>query len=167
MPEAQVNAFHAIYDPTTSKTFVNTSKPFNPFVGNISGYWATDTVSVNPITIDKGPIGIAPPVSDDSDADGIMGMSPSHPDGTPKGSAPPWTATLVNSLSQPVMTANLRNGAAGSYGFGFIDHTLLGGPIQWNAINNSNSAWQLDNIWFAIDGKPTNASGGMSTVLGR
>ena len=166
MPQAQVNQYHPIYDPTASKTFVNTSQPFNPFVGNVLGYWATDTVSFAGITVDKAPVGVAPPVNDDSDADGIMGMSPSHPDGTPKGQSPPWTATLVKSLDQPVMVANLRDGTAGTYGFGFIDHTLLNGPIQWNAINNVNSAWELDNLWFAIDGKATDASGGMNTVLG-
>ncbi len=64
------------------------------------------------------------------------------------------------------MTTNLFDQSTSSYEFGYIDETQFVKPMHWVPVNNINAAWELDDLWFSIDGTPTSTSSGKSVVVG-
>jgi len=75
--------YHALYDPTKSTTFHNDTKICDPDITGVpTGYYCHETVSFAGMTMPDVTIGVLPPNDDYTDAPGIMGMSPSHTNGS-------------------------------------------------------------------------------------
>ena len=66
------------------------------------------------------------------------------------------------------MTANLPYNDSGCFGFGKIDPSELGGPINWNTVNIApSSAWLIDTMYMSANGVPLNGGAASTTILGK
>jgi hypothetical protein len=61
-----------------------------------------------------------------------------------------WFDNFKSSLSLPVFTANLKKGAVGTYGFGFIDNTSYTGSIGYTPVILSRGFWEFTSTGYQI-----------------
>ncbi|KAI9789403.1 MAG: hypothetical protein M1816_006063 [Peltula sp. TS41687] len=174
---------HAVFDPAKSPTF----KPMNGATfgiqyGDMSaaiGVVGTDTVNIGGVEVQGQAVELATKVSGsfvrDLNSDGLGDDAWGLPDSLSKVEPKPQKTFFENampSLEQPVFTAVLKRGAAGSYEFGVIDKTKFRGELNYVPVDSSKGWWQFDSPGVVIGGQsvktgalPSIADTGTSILL--
>ncbi|KAK4694890.1 hypothetical protein P7C71_g2758, partial [Lecanoromycetidae sp. Uapishka_2] len=156
-----------LYNTGSSTTFSYQTAGFESTIGP-SGYWAKDDVALAEVNVDSAWIGMVN--GSGRGQGGAMGMAPSssakNQYGTPpKGIQEPWSATLARSLESPIAGFNIYNGEPGPVTFGYLDSTQYDGEPAWVAVDTSEAAWNIKEVYFSIDGNKTTASSGLPVLL--
>jgi len=70
----------------------------------------------------------------------------------------------MDSLEQPVFTADLVSDGTGSYEFGVIDTTKFTGTMAFTPVNASSGFWQFDSPTFTVAGKSATNTGVTTSI---
>lgn len=160
---------HAAFDPSTSSTFETIKgASFKISYGDgsgASGLVGTDTVNIGGATVTSQAVEVATSVSasfvSDTSSDGLVGLAFSILNTVTPTQQKTFFANIMDSLEQPVFTADLDESGQGSFEFGVIDSSKYSGSIQYTDIDSSNGFWQFTSASYSIAGKTytnTNAS---------
>ncbi|KAK3186961.1 hypothetical protein K4F52_004405 [Lecanicillium sp. MT-2017a] len=155
-----LTAGHGIYDPAKSKTFsMMAGSQFTIRYGDGSGAEGnvgTDIVDVGGAVAPAQAIEMATAVTqqfaDDQANDGLMGLAFSSINAVKPQKQKTFFDNVMDSLQEPVFTADLRKGAPGAYEFGRVDESKFTGDMTWIPVNNSQGFWQFSSEKFAING---------------
>ncbi|KAH8879262.1 microbial aspartic proteinase [Thozetella sp. PMI_491] len=85
---------------------------------------------------------------------------------TPKGQTTGFLDSLKATLSAPVFTVDIKNNAAGTYNFGFINQSLYTGNISYSPVDTSLTYWNFTASGYAVGNgpfTPLNISGAADT----
>ncbi|KZZ99002.1 Peptidase A1 [Moelleriella libera RCEF 2490] len=158
--DPQITANHRIYDPTKSTSFRAVEQnSFNISYGDGSGASGTvgmDVVDVGGASFPNQAVELANKVSQqfaqDQTNDGLMGLAFSQINTVKPQKQKTFLDNVKTSLAEPVFSADLRKGAAGTYTFGAIDRSKFQGELSWAPVNNSRGFWQFSSEKFAVNG---------------
>lgn len=161
---------HTNFDPQKSTTFKQLDgASFSISYGDGSGAAGnvgTDTVNIGGATVTAQAIELATDVSQsfiqDTDSNGLVGLSFSKLNTVKPQQQKTFFDNVMQSLAEPVFTADLRHAAAGSYEFGNIDNSKFTGNLQWAAVNDTSGFWQFTSQKFAVGGATTDLAGGIA-----
>ncbi|CAM1510904.1 Fc.00g084170.m01.CDS01 [Cosmosporella sp. VM-42] len=159
--DSATTAGHSLYDPASSKTFaVMKGAEFNITYGDgsgASGNVGTDVVDLGGASFDTQAIELATVVSDqfvqDQNNDGLLGLAFSSINTVQPQQQKTFFDNVMDSLAEPLFTADLRHDAVGAYEFGTVDSSkFTGDALTWIPIDNTNGFWQFSSEAFAVDG---------------
>lgn len=163
---------HTTFDPTQSKTFaLMQGASFQISYGDGSGAAGnvgTDVVSVGGATVQKQAVELATAVSksfvQDTNNNGLMGLAFSKLNTVQPQPQKTFFDNVMNSLAEPLFTADLRAAAPGAYEFGRIDTSKFTGQMTWVPVNAAKGFWQFTSESFAVGtGAPqTSTKGGQA-----
>ncbi|KAI9821663.1 MAG: hypothetical protein M1827_002244 [Pycnora praestabilis] len=159
---------HTSFNPSKSSTFKQLQgASFAISYGDgsgASGNVGTDTVNIGGATVTTQAVELATTVSQtfvqDANSDGLVGLAFSKLNTVQPNQQKTFFDNVQASLEQPVFTADLKHGTAGSYDFGTIDSSKFTGEITYVPIDNSQGFWQFDSTRFAVGSQAINAAGG-------
>ncbi|KAG6043740.1 hypothetical protein E4U17_000856 [Claviceps sp. LM77 group G4] len=149
---------HCIYNASASRTF----KPipgasFRIAYGDGSsaqGIVGTDIVDVGGASFATQAIELATSVSqqfvNDQVSDGLLGLAFSQMNSIEPQKQTTFLDNIKSTLAEPVLTADLRKGAPGTYTFGVIDSSRYRGPLTWIPVNTTRGFWQFESERFAV-----------------
>lgn len=165
-PTAQQSG-HTVYSNTTAaKSGYSWSITYGDGSG-ASGLVYSDKVKVGSVTATSQAVEAATSVSSaflsDTANDGLLGLAFSSINTVQPTSQTTFFDTVKSSLAQPLFTADLKKGAAGSYDFGFIDSSKYSGSITYTSVDTSNGFWQFTTTAYAI-GSGSTVSSSYSTI---
>ncbi|KAG9568584.1 aspartic endopeptidase Pep1, partial [Aureobasidium melanogenum] len=119
-----------------------------------SGKVYADKVVVGSVTATSQAVEAATSVSSGltshTDSDGILGLAMSSLNTVSPNKQTTFFDTVRPHLAKQVFTADLKKGAPGSYGFGYIDSTKYTGSITYVNLNSNNGFWQFNAGGYAI-----------------
>lgn len=163
-----------VFNPDQSKTFQDIKgSTFNISYGDASfahGTVGKDTVDIGGATVENQAIGLPNDVSqsfaDDEASDGLVGLAFTSINTMLPEQQPTFLDNVAPDLDQPVLTAQLKSGAPGSYEFGIIDKSKFLGDLVKVPVDASNGFWEITSTQFAVgDGKQTPVSKGAQTAI--
>ncbi|KAK5090459.1 hypothetical protein LTR05_000631 [Lithohypha guttulata] len=151
---------HAIYNPNKSKT----AKKLNGATWKIrygdgsgaSGDVYTDDVEVAGITVKGQAVELASKVSSqflqDPDNDGLLGLAFSSINTVQPKPQTTWfdTAAAQGLFAKSLFTVDLKQGAPGTYDFGYIDSSKYTGKITYTDINESQGFWEFTGTGYGV-----------------
>ncbi|KAH8880895.1 acid protease [Thozetella sp. PMI_491] len=104
-----------------------------------------DTVTLGGVSVTNQAVEAATDVSGefitDTNIDGILGLAFSSLNTIVPAAQKTWFENVKSSLDSPLWTADLKRGAAGTYGFGKINTTAYTGKIYYVNVDSSNGFW--------------------------
>ncbi|EAS34957.1 aspartic protease PEP3 [Coccidioides immitis RS] len=149
---------HSIFDPAKSKTFSDLEDAtFNITYGDASfafGRVGIDTVDIGGATVQKQAVGLPTDVSGsfilDQASDGLIGLGFDELNTVEPQQQKSFFTNLAANLDEPVLAAQLKKGAPGSYEFGAIDETKFNGDLVTIPVNNSRGFWEVKSTMFKV-----------------
>ena len=72
----------------------------------------------------------------------------------------------MDTLDEPVFTANLKNDTTGTYEFGKIDNTSFQGDLSWVPVNAASGFWEFNSTSFTINGETQQNPTGSPAIAG-
>ncbi|KAG6262707.1 hypothetical protein E4U49_002914 [Claviceps purpurea] len=156
--DSATTAKHCVYNASASRTF----KPlpgasFRIAYGDGSsaqGIVGTDIVDVGGASFATQAIELATSVSqqfvNDQVSDGLLGLAFSQINSVQPQKQTTFLDNIKATLAEPVLTADLRKGAPGTYTFGRIDSSRYRGPLTWIPVNTTRGFWQFESERFAV-----------------
>ncbi|KAG6109436.1 hypothetical protein E4U14_003237 [Claviceps sp. LM454 group G7] len=156
--DSATTANHCVYNASASRTF----KPipgasFRIAYGDGSsaqGIVGTDMVDVGGASFAAQAIELATSVSqqfvNDQVSDGLLGLAFSQINSVEPQKQTTFLDNIKSTLAEPVLTADLRKGAPGTYTFGRIDSSRYRGPLTWIPVNTTRGFWQFESERFAV-----------------
>lgn len=163
-----------IFNPEKSDTFKEIEgSTFNITYGDQSfahGTVGRDTVDIGGATVEDQAIGLPNDVSDsfaeDEASDGLVGLAFTSINTMLPKQQPTFFDNVAPDLDEPVLTAQLRAAAVGSYEFGVIDESKFVGDLVKIPVDASNGFWEINSAQYAVgDGKQTTVSSGIKTAI--
>lgn len=155
---------HDIYTTSESKRLQGQTWEISYGDGSgASGVVFADQVVVGPVTATRQVVEAATSVSStfaSNSNDGLLGLAFSAINTVRPNQAKTFFDTVKPTLKQALFTADLKAGAAGAYGFGFIDNTRYTGPITYTPVLSRNGFWEFNAGNYAI------GSGGTRGTIG-
>ncbi len=159
---------HTNFNPETSATFeLMPGASFAISYGDGSmaaGKVGTDTVNIGGATVTgqavELPTALTASFVDDTNSNGLVGLAFPKLNTVKPVQQNTFFANAMDTLAEPVFTADLRHDAVGAYEFGAIDSTKFNGPLSWAAINTTAGFWQFSSQSFAV------GTGAVMTVPG-
>lgn len=164
---------HTTFDPTKSKTFaLMQGASFQISYGDGSGAAGnvgTDVVSVGGATVQKQAVELATAVSrsfvQDTANNGLLGLAFSKLNTIQPQPQKTFFDNVMNSLAEPLFTADLRPAAPGAYEFGRIDTSKFTGAMTWVPVNSAKGFWQFTSESFAVGtGAPQASTKGAQAI---
>ena len=164
---------HTVFDPTQSKTFaLMQGASFQISYGDGSGAAGnvgTDVVSVGGATVQSQAVELATAVSksfvQDTANNGLMGLAFSKLNTVQPQPQKTFFDNVMNSLAEPLFTADLRAAAPGAYEFGRIDASKFTGAMNWIPVNSAQGFWQFTSESFAVGtGAPQASTKGAQAI---
>ncbi|KAF7559151.1 hypothetical protein G7046_g5003 [Stylonectria norvegica] len=152
------SAGHQLYRPSKS----NSSRKISGLNWNVryadgagaSGIVYKDRVQLGGTFVDSQAVQSAVQVSDDisSDtfSDGILGLGLNGANTVRPTQQKTYADNVKSKLAQPLFTANLQKGKAGSYNFGYIDRSQYSGGIHYTKIDSGNLFWKFSVSGYQI-----------------
>ena len=148
---------HDPFDAAKSTTFQNSTSTFDITFGDdsgASGTVGTDTVNIGGATVTSQAVELATSASsqlvEDTQSQGLVGLAFSSINTVKPNKQNTFFDNVKSSLAQPVLTANLKHDAPGTYEFGKIDSTQFQGQISYVPVDNSQGFWQFTSDSFAV-----------------
>ncbi|CAI6097779.1 hypothetical protein V2G26_009239 [Clonostachys chloroleuca] len=93
-------------------------------------------------------------ISGDSFASGIMGMAMKGINTVRPTQQHSYFENILDSLKEPVFTANLQKGRPGNYNFGYIDNKEHIGNITYAPLLSDTPFWEVNVTGYQVDGSP-------------
>lgn len=164
---------HTTFDPTKSKTFaLMRGASFRISYGDGSGAAGNvgmDVVSVGGATVQKQAVELATAVSksfvQDTNNNGLLGLAFSKLNTIQPQPQKTFFDNVMNSLAEPLFTADLRPAATGAYEFGRVDTSKFTGPMTWVPVNSAKGFWQFTSESFAVGtGAPQASTKGAQAI---
>ncbi|CAK7204686.1 hypothetical protein SEUCBS139899_007445 [Sporothrix eucalyptigena] len=163
---------HTLFDPNQSSTFKKLNgATFSITYGDgsaVQGTVGTDQVNIGGAVVNTQAVELATKVSSsfvqDTSSNGLVGLAFSKLNTVQPTQQKTFFDNVQDSLTEPVMTANLRHDAAGSYEFGAIDSTQFTGTMTFVDVNTTQGFWQFSSSKFAI-GNGTVQTGGAGQAI--
>ncbi|EMC91743.1 hypothetical protein BAUCODRAFT_79696 [Baudoinia panamericana UAMH 10762] len=172
---------HSTFDPSKSSTW----QPYSGGSWDItygdgttaSGTVGYDVVNIGGATATRQAVEVATYVSSsftqDTANDGLVGLAFSKINTVRPQAQQTFFDNVKGQLKLPIFTANLEDGALGTYTFGEIDPTEYSGEIYYMAVDSSNGFWEFDSKTYTIGGSqracttcsPAIADTGTSLIL--
>lgn len=157
MPESSKRG-HSIFDPTKSKTFTKLNgSTFNITYGDASfafGDVGIDTVDIGGATVFKQAIGLPKVVSssfiEDEASDGLVGLGFDRLNSIQPRPQKSFLSNLAANLDEPLLAAQLKKGAPGTYEFGSIDKTKFSGELIKVPVDHSRGFWEFKSTMFKV-----------------
>lgn len=154
----QVTKGHQVYDPAKSNTFLLLDgQTFTISYGDGSGAAGNvgvDMVDVGGATVTQQAIELATTVSEsfveDNSDNGLMGLAFSKLNTVTPQQQKTFFDNVMDSLAEPVFTADLRPNSVGAYEFGRIDTTKFTGEMAWVPVNTTQGFWQFSTSTFSV-----------------
>lgn len=151
---------HQVFDPTLSKSFsLLQGAQFSITYGDGSGAQGnvgTDVVDIGGATVKAQAVELATDVTqqfiDDQNNDGLLGLAFSSINTVQPQQQKTFFDNVMDSLAEPLFTADLRKNAVGAYEFGSVNAAKFTGDLTWAPVNNSQGFWQFSSESFAVDG---------------
>ncbi|KAK5117290.1 hypothetical protein LTR62_005907 [Meristemomyces frigidus] len=178
---ASESSGHTTYDPSTSSSFSEyQGGSWSISYGDgssASGTVGFDKVNIGGATVNKQCVELAERISgsfvSDTNNDGLVGLAFSSINTVKPQKQSTFFENVLDSLAQPVFTANLEDNSSGTYTFGEIDSTQYSGDIHFTPIDKSQGFWQFDSSTYSVGGKtqqcttcsPAIADTGTSLIL--
>lgn len=160
---------HTIYDPTKSSTFNQLQGTFNITYGDgsfSSGPVGLDTVDIGGATVAQQAIGLPNLVASsfvaDTSSNGLVGLAFSKLNTIQPTPQKTFFDNVMANLTQPVFTASLKHGTAGSYEFGTIDTSLFTGNLNTVPVDSSQGFWEFESTAGAVAGQTVNIPNGLA-----
>ncbi|WEW57427.1 tethering complex subunit [Emydomyces testavorans] len=149
---------HSIFDPTKSKTFSKLDdSTFNITYGDSSfarGGVGTDTVDIGGAMVTKQAIGLPSEVSmsfiQDAASDGLVGLGFDKLNTIRPQQQKSFLSNLAAGLDEPILAAQLKKGAPGSYEFGRIDKTKFTGDLVKIPVDSTRGFWEFKSAMFKV-----------------
>lgn len=159
LPSNQTDG-RTVFDHTQSDTFAfMQDASFRILYGDGSsaeGTVGTDTVDVGGATVTRQAVSMATAVSDaffESDtSSGILGLGFHHLSTIKPERQNTFFENVMETLLEPVFTADLNAHEAGAYEFGRIDPSKYVDQLQWVPVDTSRGYWELSSGSFSVDG---------------
>ena len=181
MPPSET-AGHTKYDPYISKTFSNLpGEHFSISYGDGSksaGFVGTDTVNIGGASVTSQAVELPTAVSGsfvgNTASNGLVGLAYSSLNTVTPNQQKTFFDNVSPSLAQPVFTANLKHGQAGTYEFGQIDSSMFQGDINYTPVAGNSGFWMFPSNSFRVgngstqqnaEGNPAIADTGTSLLL--
>ncbi|ROW15191.1 hypothetical protein VPNG_02983 [Cytospora leucostoma] len=151
-------AGHTVYDPEKSTTLsmiqgATWSISYGDGSG-AAGNVGTDTVNIGGATVTKQAVEMATTVAasfaEDTNSNGLVGLAFSKLNTVQPQQQKTFFDNVMDSLAEPVFTADLRPGVAGAYTFGNIDSSRFNGTMAWVPVNTTEGFWQFSSTKFAV-----------------
>ncbi|CAK7210833.1 hypothetical protein SCUCBS95973_000923 [Sporothrix curviconia] len=149
---------HTLFDATQSSTFQELNgQTFSVSYGDgssVSGTVGTDVVNIGGAVVNAQAVELATEVSQsfvqDTASNGLVGLAFSKLNTVQPTQQKTFFDNVQDSLTEPVLTANLRHDEAGSYEFGAIDSSLFTGAMTFVDVETTQGFWQFTSSSFAI-----------------
>ncbi|KAI9672405.1 MAG: hypothetical protein M1817_003427 [Caeruleum heppii] len=172
LPSEQ-SAGHAIYDPAKSTTSTpSEGSTFKLTYGDgsaVRGDVGFDSVNIGGASVERQAIGLATNVSSSFtttvNSDGLVGLAFSHINAIRPTQQKTFFDNLMDSLEEPVFTADLHHQGPSSYEFGTIDDTKFKGPLTYLPVDSSKGFWQLSSTSVQIGDKKMVSAAGMPSIV--
>jgi hypothetical protein len=123
-----------------------------------------DVVDIGGSTVEQQAIGLPNLVSSsfisNSASNGLVGLAFSKLNTIKPEPQKTFFANVVNDLTLPVFTAQLKGGTIGAYEFGIIDETAFSGNLTTVPVDSSRGFWEFDSQQVVVNGKATMITGG-------
>lgn len=174
MNDADKNGGRHVFDPQKSNTFKDIDgSTFNISYGDQSfalGTVGKDTIDIGGATVENQGIGLPNDVSDsfaeDMISDGLVGLAFTSINTMLPKQQTTFFDNVAPDLDEPVLTAQLKSGAVGSYEFGIVDNSKFLGDLVKVPVDASNGFWQINSGQFAVgDGAQTTVTKGVKTAI--
>lgn len=151
---------HTIYNPSESSTFATLEgATFSISYGDGSGAAGnvgTDEVDIGGATVTiqaiELPTAVSQTFATDTSSNGLVGLAFSKLNTVSPKQQKTFFENALNTLDEPVFTADLRHDAVGAYEFGAIDTSKFTGSLTYADINTTSGFWQFSSQSFAVDG---------------
>ena len=163
--DAQSQTGHTVYDPSKSTTFKAADPTLqNSFAirfgdgssasGSKPNAIGTDIVDIGGAIAKAQTIQLADTVSGsftrDTASNGLVGLAFSNINTVKPTAAKTFFDTIADGLDKPILAADLRPGAPGSYSFGEINTKAFTGQLTEIPIDNSKGFWQFQASTFSV-----------------
>lgn len=133
-----------------------------------SGDVYTGTVEIGGVTATSQAIEAATSVStqfqQDTNNDGLVGLAFSTINQVQPQPQQTFFDNIKGQLESPLFTAALKDDAAGSYDFGFIDNSKYTGQITYADVDNSNGFWEFEADGYSV-GSGSSSSTPFNAIL--
>ncbi|KHN95052.1 aspartyl protease [Metarhizium album ARSEF 1941] len=169
----QLGRGHNVYDPSKSATArAMPGASFQIRYGDGSGAKGNitqDRVTVGGVSVEKQAVGVPSDVSqsfvDDVANDGLLGLAfPELNTATPERQNT-FFENIKSSLPEPILSADLRRGAAGSYTFGRVDPARFRGNLAQVKVDSADGFWKFPSDRFIIgDGQVQTSKPGAQAI---
>ncbi|PHH91982.1 hypothetical protein CDD83_9429 [Cordyceps sp. RAO-2017] len=171
LPASQTQG-HQVYNPAASRTF----RPMDNLQFRISygdGSGAEGGVGMDIVSVGGAkaaqPVQLATAVTQtfaqDQNNDGLMGLAFGKINTVQPQKQNTFFENVRDSLNEPVFTADLSGGSAGTYTFGSIDRRRFKGDLAWIPANTTMGFWQFSSEKFAVGGgQPQPATSGGQAI---
>ncbi|KAK7718534.1 hypothetical protein SLS64_002489 [Diaporthe eres] len=156
-PPAQVSG-QKIYTPgqsSTSTSIDGASWTITYGDGSgASGIVYTDVVTVGGVSVPNQAVEAATMVagsfSQDAASSGLLGLAMDSINTVQPRAQKTFFSNAMANLAMPLFTANLKQGEAGNYNFGFVDQTEFTGNINFVPVNASQGFWAFNSEGFSV-----------------
>ncbi|KAL9125983.1 MAG: hypothetical protein Q9217_004898, partial [Psora testacea] len=181
---------HTIYDPSKSASHISVSgATFNVSYGDdtsLTGDVATDTVIIGGVSVAYQALELPTAFSSgiiDDPSDGIVGLGfqkinsicssggtppagipHTCPEGYVPNPRPTWFENAKSALQAGIFTVNFKQGTAGYYSFGSIDHRAAKGDIKYTPVDASQGFWQFPSTRYKIGNGETHTYSGKDGI---
>jgi aspergillopepsin I len=162
---------HKLYDPKKSKqSKILTGGRWVITYGDGSGATGsvvTDTVNVGSIQVKNQAVELAERVSGTfimDKTDGLLGLAFQKINQIKPDPQKTFFENALPQLSNPVFTVHLKQGAAGSFDFGYIDKAKYIAPLHYEKIDPSNGFWEFDSSSATVNGRTITVPEGRAII---
>ncbi|KAG5960811.1 hypothetical protein E4U58_004517 [Claviceps cyperi] len=155
--ESATTAKHCVYNASASRTF----KPIPDASFRIAygdGSSAQGIVGTDIVNAIELATSVSQQFVNDQLSDGLLGLAFSQMNSVEPQKQTVFLDNVKSTLAEPVLTADLRKGAPGTYTFGRIDSSRYRGPLTWIPVNTTRGFWQFESERFAV-GKHVDGDG--------
>ncbi|EXJ84520.1 aspergillopepsin I [Capronia epimyces CBS 606.96] len=162
---------HTVYDPTQSTTFQKLDGTFNITYGDgsfASGPVGVDQVDIGGATVAAQAIGLPDTVGSsfitESASNGLVGLAFSSLNTIQPKPQKTFFDNIINDLTLPVFTAQLKSGQVGAYEFGNIDTTAFKGNLTTAAVDSSQGFWEVSSASAVVQGQNVDIPNGRAII---
>ena len=149
---------HQVFDEEQSNTFeIVDGAEFSIRYGDGSfaeGVVGTDVVDIGGVAVQRQAVQLATRVDDsfveDTANNGLLGLAFSNINTVSPDKQKTFFDNIIDSLDQPVFTADLRPGETGAYEFGRVDEAKFDGDLTFVAVDSSKGFWQFTSDKFTV-----------------
>lgn len=146
---------HSVYNPDNASKMAGESWSIGYADGSgASGLVYADKVVVGSVTATSQAVEAATSISStfasNTNSDGFLGLAFSSLNTVQPDQQTTFFDTVKSTLDRALFTVDLKKGAAGSYDFGYVDHSKHVGQVLYVKVDTSSGFWQFTTGGYAV-----------------